>query len=233
MEPWIFYLKETQQPLQKEENLSDFALMRQNMVKGQLLPEGITDLSLIKAFSNIPKEIFVPRQLSHVAYMDSNFPISGDRILLRPATLARLLQALNPSSMDKILYIAGGSGYGPALLSSMGATVVALESEEILSQEAERILKELNLTSINIVLGPLENGWAGDAPYSKIMIEGCIETLPDSLFQQLNEGGKIATVKETKGILYVKEDSTLTEMSLFDAFAPKLLVFKKQKPFIF
>src|SRR3990167_8419524 len=142
MEPWIFYLKETQQPLQKEENLSDFALMRQNMAK----------------------EIFVPRQLSHVAYMDSNFPISGDRILLRPATLARLLQALNPSSMDKILYIAGGSGYGPALLSSMGATVVALESEEILSQEAERILKELNLTSINIVLGPLENGWAGDAP---------------------------------------------------------------------
>src|SRR3989337_728656 len=115
MEPWIFYLKKPQQPSQREINLSDFSLMRQNMVKGQLLPEGITDPGLIKAFSNIPREAFVPRQLSHVAYMDSNFSIGGDRVLLRPATLAKLLQALNPSSKDKILYIACGSGYGPAL----------------------------------------------------------------------------------------------------------------------
>lgn len=218
--------------------MSDFALMRHNMVKGQLLPEGITNPFILDAFSSLPREAFVPRQLTHIAYMDSNFSISGDRVLLRPATLARLLQALNPSSKDKILYIACGSGYGPALLSSMGASVIALESKEILSQEAERILKELNLTSINVVLGPLEKGWEKEAPYTKILIEGCIEFLPDSLFQQLSKEGKIATLKglngaDTKAILYVKEDSTLTEIYLFDAFAPKLSVFKKQKPFVF
>src|SRR3990167_2530378 len=141
-----FYLLKKNLPLKKKDThpMPDFSLMRQNMVKGQLLPEDVTNSLVLNAFRAIPRELFVPRQLSHVAYMDANFSISGDRILLRPASLARLIQALNPSKEDKILYVASGSGYGPALLSSLGATVVALESEEALSQKAENILRELS-----------------------------------------------------------------------------------------
>lgn len=218
--------------------MSDFVLMRQNMVKGQILPEEVTHPLVLEAFLKVPKEAFVTRQLSHVAYMDENFPLSANRILLRPAALARLLQALNPSQGDKILYIACGSGYGPALLNYMGAHVVALESEASLSQEAERIIQELNMPSIEIILGPLEEGWEAGAPYDKMLIEGGIEFVPEILVKQLKDGGLIATLKRTKegsakAFLYIKEGSTFTEICLFDAFAPLLKVFKKEKPFVF
>ncbi|MBL8676910.1 MAG: hypothetical protein JNJ47_05770 [Alphaproteobacteria bacterium] len=186
----------------------------------------------------MPKEAFVPRQLSHIAYIDENFPLSAHRVLLRPATLARLLQALSPSREEKILYIACGPGYGPALLNHMGARVVALESETSLFQEAKHIIQELNLSSIEIVLGPLEEGWEMEAPYDKMLIEGSIEFVPKTLAKQLKEGGIIATLKQVregsvKAFLYIKEGSTFTEICLFDAFAPLLKVFKKEKSFIF
>lgn len=218
--------------------MSDFILMRQNMVRSQILPEGVTHPLVREAFLKVPKEIFVPRQLSHIAYMDKNFPLNANRVLLRPAILARLLQALNPSQGDKILYIACGSGYGSALLSDMGAHVVALESESSLSQEAERVIQELNIPSIKVVLGPLEKGWEAEAPYDKILIEGSIEFVPEILLKQLKDGGVITTLKRAKrksakAFLYIKEGSTFTEIYLFDAFAPLLKAFKKEKTFIF
>ncbi|MBY0272176.1 MAG: protein-L-isoaspartate O-methyltransferase [Alphaproteobacteria bacterium] len=218
--------------------MSDFALMRQNMVKGQILPEEVTHLLVLEAFSKVPKEAFVPRQLSHIAYIDENFPLNANRVLLRPAVLARLLQALNPSQGDKILYIACGSGYGPALLNNMGAHVVALESDTSLSQEAERVIQELKMPLIEVVLGPLEEGWEAEAPYDKMFIEGSVEFIPETLLKQLKDGGSIVTLKRikegcVKAFLYIKKGSTFTEICLFDAFAPLLKVFKKEKPFIF
>lgn len=218
--------------------MSDFVLMRQNMLRGQILPVGVTHPLVLEAFLKVPKETFVPRQLSHIAYMDKNFPLNANRVLLRAAILARLLQALNPSQRDKILYIACGSGYGSALLNDMGAHVVALESEPSLSQEAERVIQELNIPSIKVVLGPLEEGWEAEVPYDKMLIEGSVEFIPEVLVKQLKEGGIIATLKRTKegsvkAFLYIKEDSTFTEIYLFDAFAPLLKAFKKEKTFIF
>lgn len=218
--------------------MSDFTIMRQNMVKGQILPENVTHSLVINAFSNVPREKFVPRQLAHIAYMDTNFSFSKGRFLLRPATLARLLEALNPLSSDKILYIAAGTGYGAALLGESGIRVVALDSEEALTQEAERLIQDLKLSSIKVVLGPLTEGWEKEAPYDKIIIEGSIENFPESLSFQLKEGGTMVTCKHHKegrmeAIKYIKKQGVITEISLFDAFAPRLKAFRKRKGFVF
>ena len=58
----------------------------------------------------------------------------------------------------------------------MGVQVIALDSEETLTQTAERILHELNCSSVEVVLGPLADGWEKEAPYEKMIIEGCIDT---------------------------------------------------------
>lgn len=218
--------------------MSDFFVMRQNMVKGQVIPENVTNPPLIDALFTIPREKFVPSQLARIAYMDGNFFLKKDRVLLRPATLARLLQALNPKSSDKILYIAGGTGYGPALLSQMAHHVIALDSEETLTQAAERLAEELKLSSIQSVLGPLEEGWEHGAPYDKIFIEGCVDFIPRKLASQLKEGGQFITIKSLEGkkriaVKIDKNQGVFTEFFLFDAFAPRLKPFQAQKPFIF
>lgn len=171
--------------------MSDFMLMNQNMVQGQIIPENVVNPRLIDAFLHIPREKFVPRQLARIAYMDANFPLTKGRCLLRPITLARLLQALDPQPLENILYIAGGTGYGPALLSRMSAHVIALDCEETLTQHTEKLVHDLNLPSIEIILGPLREGWEAKAPYDKIFIEGCVDSIPRHLLSQLKEGGEI------------------------------------------
>ena len=218
--------------------MPDFESMRYNMVKGQILPEEVTHPALIDALYKVPRERFVPRQLARIAYMDSHFSFNKGRILLRPATLARLLQELNPQGQDKILYVGAGTGYGPALLGSMGAFVVALDSEETLTQEAEHLLSDLNLSSVHVVLGPLAEGWEQEMPYTKIIIEGSIDMIPTFLSSQLMDNGTIVTLRRRKAgrmeaVKFVKKGETFTEISLFDAFAPQLKAFQRQKAFDF
>lgn len=218
--------------------MSDFSVMRQNMVKGQILPENVTNPFVIHAFLKVPREKFVPRQLARVAYMDANFSLHKGGFVLRPATLARLLEACTPLPSETILYVAAGTGYGPALLSKMGASVIALNSEEILAQEAERLVQDLQLSSIKVVLGPLVEGWETDSPYDKIVIEGCIEVIPKELALQLKEGGVIVTFRHCKdrgmtAIKCMKEKGVLTAIPLFDAFVPRLDAFQIRKTFVF
>lgn len=218
--------------------MSDFFIMRQNMVKGQLMAENITNLLLIDAFLTIPREKFVPGQLARIAYMDTDFPLKRGRFLLRPATLGRLLEAVNPKSSDKILYIATGTGYGPALLNQIAHRIVALDAEETFTQETERLAHELKLSSIEVVLGPLTKGWENEAPYDKILIEGGVDFIPMELAAQLKEGGQLITIKYHKGkervaIKIEKKQGTFTENFLFDAFAPRLKPFQEQKAFVF
>lgn len=218
--------------------MSDFLMMRQNMVKGQILPENVANPLLINALFSTPREKFVPPQLARIAYMDANFPLNKDRYLLRPAILARLLNALDPKPADKILYIGGGTGYGPALLNQMAAQIIALDCEESLTQEAERLVGELELAALHVVLGPLIEGWENEAPYDKILIEGCVDLIPKELRSQLKEGGQLITIKYHQGkemiaIKIAKKQGVLTEIFLFDAFAPRLKAFQKQKTFVF
>jgi len=218
--------------------MSDFAIMRHNMVNGQLLPEGVTRTSVLEAFLTIPREKFVPRQFARIAYMDAPISFHRDRSLLRPATLARLFEALDITPQSRVLYVACGTGYGPAILSHMGAYVVALDAEESLTQEAERLLQELGLLSGKVVLGPLTEGWSAGAPYDIIIIEGCVDVIPPPLIAQLRLGGSLVTFKscqdtQTKAIRYVRNQGVLTEIPLFDASAPHLKEFQQKERFVF
>jgi len=218
--------------------MADFALTRENMVKGQIIPEEVRNPLIINAFLTIPRERFVPRQLARIAYMDSNFPLKKGRVMLRPATLSRLFESINPKKSDNILYIGCATGYGPALLGQLGAHVIALDSEESFTQEAEQLIQDLKFTKIEVVLGPLSEGWDKDAPYDKIVIEGCIDKFPKTLSSQLKEQGEVVTIKYrkdfgTRAIKLVKLKGSLTEIPLFDAFAPRLDAFREKKGFDF
>lgn len=212
--------------------MSDFIKLRQNMLNGQLIPEYLENPHLIKAFLAIPREKFVPHQLRGIAYMDADFPLKRGRCLLRPAILGRLLEALKPQKRDSILYIAGGTGYGPALLSQIAHKVIALDEEESFTQETERLADELKLSSLEAVLGPLTKGWEAEAPYDKILIEGCVDTIPTKLVAQLREGGHLITIKQA-AICMAKKRDISTETYLFDAVGPRLKAFRPEKLFIF
>ena len=47
----------------------NFLETRRNMVNSQLLPNKVTDLNVLKAFMDLPRELFVPSDKKNIAYI--------------------------------------------------------------------------------------------------------------------------------------------------------------------
>ena len=80
----------------------------------------------------------------------------GDRLLLAPMVLAKLIQAANVRPGERALDVAGGSGYSASVLAGLGAHVVALESDEGAVAAAKVLLAAEK--SVEIVAGDLIDG---------------------------------------------------------------------------
>ena len=52
--------------------MTDFALARRNMVDGQLRPNKVTNVDLLAAVGELPRERFLPDALRAVAYADED-----------------------------------------------------------------------------------------------------------------------------------------------------------------
>ena len=106
--------------------MTDFEPQRLAMVESQLRPNEVTDPRLLAAMRALPRERFVPRRLSALAYMDESievFPaIDGApaRFLLAPMVLARLIQLAAVGPDDSVLDIGCATGYSTAVLASLG-----------------------------------------------------------------------------------------------------------------
>jgi len=178
---------------------SDFLERRRYMVDCQLRTGDVTNLNLLAAFLDAPREAFVDPAVAAFAYMDSDQPARGSktRRLLAPLTLARLLQAATVAPGEMALDVAGGSGYSAAILARLGARVVALESD---AGAAEAAKSELSgVASAEVVVGDLAAGFPSKAPFDVIVVNGAFEVLPDILIAQLAENGRLVGVEARRG----------------------------------
>jgi protein-L-isoaspartate(D-aspartate) O-methyltransferase len=215
----------------------DQARRRLYMVNGQLRTSGVTDSAVLAAFLDTPREAFVAPSLVGLAYLDRDQLAAGaaTRRLLAPRTLALLLQAAAISPGERVLDVAGGSGYSAALLARMGAKVVALESDPGAVEAARAALA--GLADIEIVEGNLASGAAGKGPFDVILVNGAFETTPSGLIDQLADGGRLVGVdsrgRSTRGVIFETSAGARGERSLFDAKADVLDGFNRVANFAF
>ena len=218
--------------------MTNFALARRNMIDSQLRPNRVTDARLLAAVGELPRERFLPEAMRAVAYSDEDVPLGNGRYLMEPMVLARLIQTLQTVPDDRALVIASGRGYGAALLARLAASVVAVESDPLLAAAAEQTAKELGIDGIRQTVGPLEEG-ARPGPYDVILIEGAVQLVPQAIFDQLADGGRLTTVVAgppgALGVaeLFVKEGGAISRRALFDAGTPSLPGFAPPPRFTF
>ncbi len=173
-----------------------------------------------------------------MAYADDDVPLGNGRYLMEPMVLARLIQALQPQAEDNALVVASGRGYGAALLARLVKSVTAVESDPALAAAAEQMTRELGLGGIRQVTGTLEDG-AGPGPYDVILIEGAVQLVPQKIFDQLAEGGRLTTIVAgppgALGVahLFIKEGGVCSGRPLFDAGTPSLPGFAPPPRFTF
>ena len=122
--------------------MTDFATARRHMVDGQVRTADVTDLRILAAMLETPRERFVPPASAGLAYLDFDLSVGakGSRRLLKPMVLAKLIQAADLASSDRVLDVGCATGYAAAVLAQVAAQVVALEEDTGLAQAARAAL---------------------------------------------------------------------------------------------
>ena len=174
-------------------NIPASAALRQTLVDSQLKTVGVTDTAVLAAFADIPREAFLPAALASLAHADAAHEVARGRYLLAPLTLALLLQHAGVEPGMRVLVVGSATGYSAAVLSQIGASVTALESDAALIAVAQA-------AGVISVHGPLGAGWPAAAPYDLILFEGAIEAVPPAIAAQLAPAGRIAAVLRQSGV---------------------------------
>jgi protein-L-isoaspartate(D-aspartate) O-methyltransferase len=216
----------------------DFASARLKMVESQLLPNGVTDPSLIAAISEVPRELFVFGEHQGLAYADDDIEIgttgaSAPRFLLTPMTFGRMVQLLMLRGEDRVLDVGCGTGYSCAVLSRLVRRVVGLESDATLAAKAEALLASLQIRNTKLILGDLPAGDPAGGPYDAILVNGRIAGRPVNLLGQLKDHGRLAAVvgdAELARIALFTRNGAFSVRYVFDAGAPVLPGFAAKGP---
>ena len=96
---------------------------------------------------------------------------------------------------DRVLDVGAGTGYSAAVLARLAKTVVALEMRRRAGRGgACRTLRRSGSRTCSVVEGDLADGWADEAPYDAIVLEGSVPQRPDDLLDQLKDGGRLVAV---------------------------------------
>lgn len=172
-------------------NQPDLDRLRQEMVDKQLVPRGINDQKVIRAFRSVPRHMFVPKEYLKSSYGDFPLPIGKNQTISQPYIVALMTQALEIKETDRILEIGTGSGYQSAILACLAKEVYSIERVESLWEKASTILKELGFRNIIIKSGDGTLGLEESSPYDKIIVTSAAPYLPPPLEKQLNSGGRI------------------------------------------
>lgn len=217
----------------------DHAVARRNMVDSQIRPMGLSDQRLVQAMAETRREAFLSRSDQGLAYMGGEIELGEGRVLSAPLTLARLIDLAQVKPGDVVLHIGAGAGYGSALLAQLASTVVALDSSAPLVETANRVLADLGVLNVVALQGQMSGGYAKQAPYDVILIEGQVEEIPESLFEQLAEGGRLVAPlsqkggKMGRGTVFLKSKGALGRREAFDCAASALPGFEAKAQFIF
>ena len=206
------------------------------MVDTQVRPNDVTSYPVIEAMLNVPREQFVPDSRRDVAYAGENLELAPGRVLLEPRTLGKMIDILDLQNSDLVLDIGCGFGYSAAVMARIAEAVVAVEDDADMANQAEARLAAQDVFNVAVVQGALNAGWAGQAPYDAILIEGAIEEIPVAITDQLNEGGRIIALFREGHLGVVKFgrkiDGRINWRFAFHAGAPVLPGFARRQGFV-
>lgn len=172
----------------------DIEQARFNMVEQQIRPANVLDQRVLDVLSKVPREDFVPEKYRNLAFADINIPLEHQQAMLTPIGEAKLLQALNIKSTDRVLEVGTGIGYLTALLASLANHVESVEYFSDLSALAAKNLISHKIENVTLEVGDAASGWHKSAPYDVIAVTGSLPILPDSFKQALTVGGRLYVI---------------------------------------
>ena len=221
--------------------MSAFSTARQKMVDGQVRPSDVTDIRIIDAMLAVPREAFVPENQRALTYLDLDLDVSeagsAKRFLIKPAVTAKMLHAAEIGETDHVLVVGCATGYTAAVVAKFAGRVTATEADPALSARAGEIITQLGLVNVTVRAAGPADGDSASAPYDVIVLNGATEIVPDRLYQQLKDGGRLvgvfAVTRPPRATIVTRTHGDFGNRALFDATAPVLPGLERLPAFVF
>lgn len=164
---------------------------REEMVRTQLIPRGISGRGVLEAFRKVPRHEFISGGFAKEAYADHPLPTGEGQTISQPYMVALMTERLQLSGGQKVLEVGTGSGYQTAILAELSKEVYSIEKYPSLADAALERLNGMGYKNIHIKAGDGSVGWREFAPYDRILVTAAAPDAPGSLLAQLAENGRL------------------------------------------
>jgi protein-L-isoaspartate(D-aspartate) O-methyltransferase len=166
-----------------------------------LMKQGILrSPKVIKAMRDVPRTKFLPLDVQSYHAADTPLPIGFGQTISAPHMVAIMNEALQLDLGQKVLEVGAGSGWHSATIAEIIASEGAPRSEwghvytvEIVQGLADVSRKNIMNAGysdrITIIYGDGSKGYAGKAPYDRILVTAAAPDVPSPLVDQLKPNG--------------------------------------------
>ena len=150
--------------------------------------------NVITAIKEVPRNLFVRKN----PFDDSPQLIGWNQTISQPYIVAYMTEMLDVKPSHRVLDVGMGSGYQSAVLSKLVKEVYAIEIIKELAEKTREVLQDYKNIKTGIRNG--YDGWEKYAPYDRIMVAANTNQVPNKLFNQLVNNGKmiIHLIEESK-----------------------------------
>jgi len=171
--------------------MQNFDVLRRRMVETQLVARGIKDERVLSAMLKVPRHLFVEEALWGQAYGDHALPIGEGQTISQPYMVAIMSELLQLKGDEKVLEIGTGSGYQAAILAELCYKVCTIERIGSLGMRARKVLDFLGYSNVAVRTFDGTYGWRDESPFDGIVVTAASPDIPQPLFEQLKEGGRL------------------------------------------
>ena len=149
--------------------------------------------SVVGAMERVPRELFVPPESRHMAYLDIPLSIGDGQTISQPYIVALMTAALELRGHEKVLEVGTGSGYQAAILSLLvpRGRLITVELIPVLANRACTLLQELEYKNVEVELAGSTLGSPERGLFDAIVVAAAAPRLPEALVSQLAVGGRL------------------------------------------